>query len=132
MLEKYRGTESILVVDDEPIVLNLARSILSRCGYQVYSFDDPARALDRNRDIPIDLVLTDVVMPNISGPDLVKQIKAEHPHIPCIFMSGYDLHQIASKGINAGCDYLRKPFTPEVLVKRVRTALEEKQQPPEN
>ncbi len=126
MLEQYRGSECILLVDDEPVVLNLARSILSHCGYKVYSFENPKDALARNPEIPIDLVLTDVVMPNISGPDLVKQIKAEHPDIPCIFMSGYDLHQITSRGINAGCDYIRKPFTPEMLVKRVRSALAEK------
>ncbi len=128
-LDKYRGTESILLVDDEPVVLTLARSILSHCGYQVHSFDDPLRALDENRRFPIDLVLTDVVMPSISGPDLVKKIKAVHPHIPCIFMSGYDLNQIASQGINAGCDYLRKPFTPEGLAKRVRHALGESTRP---
>ncbi len=130
MLEQYRGSEAILLVDDEPIVLKLARSILSHCGYTVYDYDDPRRAIDENDQFPVDLVLTDIVMPNVSGPDLVKEIKSVHPKIPCIFMSGYDLHQIAAKGIDSGCDYLRKPFTPEGLASRVRSTLEHKPPPP--
>lgn len=126
VLETYRGNESILLVDDEPAVLTLARAVLKSCGYTVHGFDDPVKALDVNRDLRVDLILTDVVMPNLSGPDLVKRIKAEHPGMPCIFMSGYDLNQIASRGIETGCEYLRKPFTPEGLVRTVRSALEAK------
>ncbi len=126
LLENYRGTETIMLVDDEPVVLSLARTILNHCGYKVHEFDDPLKALDENPKIRVDLVLTDVVMPNISGPDLVKRIKAEHPSIPCVFMSGYDVHQIRERGIDSGCEYLRKPFTPEALVKKIRLALEEK------
>ncbi len=129
MLDQYRGTETILLVDDEPVVLKLARSILSRCGYVVYDFEDPRRALDETRGTQFDLVLTDVVMPEINGPDLVKRIKAEKPEIACIFMSGYDLNQMASGGVDAPCNYLRKPFTPEGLVKRVRATLQEKSPP---
>jgi two-component system cell cycle sensor histidine kinase/response regulator CckA len=125
-LDQYRGSETILLVDDEPLVLTVAKSILKHSGYQVHDFKDPEQALAENRQLSFDLVLTDVVMPNLSGPDLMKRIKEDQPDIPCIFMSGYDVTQINQRGIDAGCDYLRKPFTPESLLKRVRTTLEEK------
>lgn len=131
MLERYRGNETILVVDDEPVVLNLARSILTRCGYTVFDYQDPKKAIDDTRDTPFDLVLTDIVMPEITGPDLVREIKAARPDVACIYMSGYDVHQIASRGVVSSCDYLRKPFTPEGLAQRVRATLEEKTAPPD-
>jgi len=123
-LENFRGTESILVVDDERLILSFTRSVLKHCGYNVYEFDDPNVALRERAKLKFDLVLTDVVMPGISGPELVKEIHASNPEIPCIFMSGFDAHEVAGRGVTDTCGYLRKPFTPETLVRRVRNTLE--------
>nr|MDQ2900974.1 response regulator [Acidobacteriota bacterium] len=70
-------------------------------------------------------LLTDVIMPRMSGPELVRSLKALNGGVPCIFMSGYDYEQIRNHGAeNLGCDYLRKPFTPEALLRKVRAALD--------
>jgi two-component system cell cycle sensor histidine kinase/response regulator CckA len=98
--------------------------VLKYCGYKVYEFDDPNTALRERTKLKFDLVLTDVVMPGISGPELVKEIHASNPEIPCIFMSGFDAHEVAGRGVTDVCSYLRKPFTPESLVRRVRNTLE--------
>ena len=125
MLDQLRGRETVLVVDDEPIVLSLARSILTRHGYHVLPAARGDEALLLYRRGSIDLLLTDVVMPSMSGPELAHEIKKENSGLRCIFMSGYEPDQIKSYGPNGvGCDYLRKPFTPEVLLRKVRETLD--------
>jgi two-component system cell cycle sensor histidine kinase/response regulator CckA len=125
-LERYRGHETILLVDDEPVVLNIARSVLKLCGYNVLMYSDPLSALADFRSQSVDLILTDVVMPGLSGPELVKNVKQARPDLPCVYMSGYERDQILSRGIDAGCDYIRKPFTAEILASRIRHTLDEK------
>jgi CheY-like chemotaxis protein len=115
----------ILVADDEPIVLNLVCSILRRRGYEVIPAPDGAKALELFREDPtVDLVLTDVMMPSLSGPQLMHRIHEVNSEVRCIFMSGYSPEQIREKsGDDPGCDYLRKPFTPEILLKAVQSHL---------
>ncbi len=117
--------ETILLADDEPLVLGLARTILKRQGYRVISAEDGRKALELFQQEPcIDLVLTDVVMPELSGPQLVHRIHSINAHVPCIFMSGYTHEQIREKDTeDPGCDYLRKPFTAEMLLSAVRRLL---------
>ncbi len=117
--------KKILVADDEPIVLNLAGTILRRNGYQVLAAPSGEKALELFHEDPeVDLVLTDVVMPEMSGPQLVHSIHAVNSEVRCIFMSGYSHDQIREKGADdPGCDYLRKPFTPDALLKTVRRHL---------
>jgi two-component system cell cycle sensor histidine kinase/response regulator CckA len=117
--------KKILLADDEPIVLKLAVTILQRHGYQVISASDGDKALELFHEDPaVDLVLTDVVMPSMSGPQLVHNIHAVNSEVRCIFMSGYSPEQIKEKGGgDPGCDYLRKPFTPDVLLKTVQRHL---------
>jgi two-component system cell cycle sensor histidine kinase/response regulator CckA len=126
MMEEYRGAESILVADDEPIVLSLTRVILKNYGYQVLVAKDGKEALDVHQQSgPIDLLLTDVIMPAMTGPELVHALKQEVADLRCIFMSGYDKDQIQKRGVeDVGCDFLRKPFTPEALLKKVRETLD--------
>ncbi len=112
------------MADDEPLVLKLAGTILRRGGYNVLSAADGDVALEMFREQPVDLVLTDVVMPSMTGPQLVHQIRAEKGDIRCIFMSGFTQEQIKEKGAgDPGCNYLRKPFTPEMLLSMVRRQL---------
>ena len=126
MLDQYRGGESILVADDEPIVLSLTRAILGNYGYRVTLAKDGAEALELHQSSgPMDLLLTDVVMPRMTGPELAHALKQEMGDIRCIFMSGYDQDYMQQHGgRDVGCDYLRKPFTPEALLKKVRSTLD--------
>lgn len=117
--------ETILLADDEPVVLGLAKTILKRNGYRVISAEDGQKALELFRQEPgVDLVLTDVVMPQLTGPQLVHQIHSINSDVRCIFMSGYTHEQINEKGAgDPGCDYLRKPFTADMLLAAVRRQL---------
>lgn len=117
--------ETILLADDEPIVLGLAKTILKRNGYRVISAEDGQKALELfQQDPDVDLVLTDVVMPQLTGPQLVRQIHSINSGVRCIYMSGYTHEQINEKGAgDPGCDYLRKPFTPDMLLAAVRRQL---------
>jgi two-component system cell cycle sensor histidine kinase/response regulator CckA len=117
--------ETILLADDEPIVLGLAGTILKRHGYRVISAEDGQRALELFQQEPcVDLVLTDVVMPELTGPQLVHRIHAINADVRCIYMSGFTHEQIHEKGASdPGCEYLRKPFTPDMLLKAVRRQL---------
>ena len=118
-------SETILVADDEPLVLDLARTILRRGGYRVLAAQNGAEALELFfGSQQVDLVLTDVVMPSMSGPQLVHRIRERKADVRCIFMSGYTSEQIKEKGAgDPGCDYLRKPFTPAMLLSMVRRQL---------
>jgi len=124
-MEAGAPQETILLADDEPIVLGLAKTILKRNGYRVLSAEDGRKALELfQREPCVDLVLTDVVMPELSGPQLVHRIRSINSEIRCIYMSGYTHEQIAEKGAgDPGCDYLRKPFTPDMLLSAVRRQL---------
>lgn len=127
MLEQFHGSETLLVADDEPVVLSLARTILGRCGYRVIPATDGDEALQicREHGGSIDLLLTDVVMPRMSGPELAHCLKKENGDLRCIFMSGYGPENIRQHGGSSlGCDYLRKPFTPEALLRKVRETLD--------
>ncbi len=127
MLERFRGSETLLIADDEPLVLSLARSILARYGYQVIPAADGREALElcRNRLESIDLLLTDVVMPRMTGPELAHSVKEINGDVRCIFMSGYDPDHLKNqKTLNLGCDFLKKPFTPEALLRKVRETLD--------
>jgi two-component system, cell cycle sensor histidine kinase and response regulator CckA len=125
MLNQYRGSESILVADDEPVVLSLTETILKMHGYRVLVATNGMAALQLHRETrPIDLLLTDVIMPEMSGPELAHALKQEVDDLRCVFMSGYDQSQLLHRGVkDIGCDYLRKPFTPEILLRKIRDTL---------
>jgi CheY-like chemotaxis protein len=117
-----RGQATILLVEDEVIVRQLARRILQRQGYTVLEADGGAEALEifAAHGPDIDLLLTDVVMPYMTGPELVQRLLDERPNLSVLYMSGYTGDVITQHGVSVGeGPYLEKPFTPATLSQRV-------------
>jgi len=123
------GTETILVVEDDPAVRALVEEILGSKGYKVLVAEDGHKALltaEQYRG-PIHLLLTDVVLPKMGGKEIASRLGALRPGIKVLFMSGYTGHSSIEHGtLDAGVDFLPKPFGPKVLFERVRTALNSK------
>jgi CheY-like chemotaxis protein len=120
------GTETILLAEDEAPVRSLARVILERAGYTVVEAATPAEAEARSLSMPtIDLLLTDVVMPGGTGPELFRQLSARRPSLRVLFMSGYAERDLFDKAAvaHAGA-FLPKPFSKQVLIARVRETLD--------
>lgn len=121
------GTETILVVEDEEAVRKLLCSILRRLGYSVLESSDAFTALELSRLHPasIDLLVTDLVMPQMNGPDLAARILAAQPAARVLYVSGYAKESFAKRGIELlGNALLTKPFTPTLLARRVREVLD--------
>jgi len=127
-----RGAETILLVEDEEGVRGLALTSLKMHGYQVLTARDGKDALRvvKSHRGPLDLILTDVVMPNVSGPELVRQLKADFPAARVLFMSGYTDDAVVRHGlIEADVAFIQKPYTPLGLAGKVRQVLDEKATP---
>jgi len=122
-----KGTETILLVEDDEAVRGLTEMVLKSYGYNVLVAEDPEHA-QRISDSPnadIQLVLTDVVMPTMSGRELVRKLTTKHPHLRVLYMSGYTDNVITSGGVlEPGLAFLQKPFTPASLATKVREALD--------
>jgi two-component system cell cycle sensor histidine kinase/response regulator CckA len=122
-----RGSETILVAEDEDGVRSLTREVLEKYGYTVLEAANGEEALKvaEQHDGPLDLLLSDVVMPRMGGPELAQALLAKRPTVKVLYMSGYTDHPMVRRGVvNAGVAFLQKPFTPTVLVSRVREVLE--------
>ena len=119
--EDLRGQQTILLVDDEDLVLNMGQTILSTFGYKVLTASSGAKALEilANSESPIDLVITDLVMPQMSGRELMEQIQAQAPEIPILCTSGY----VRTSGKDPQTTFLQKPFTSQELLGRVKQLL---------
>jgi PAS domain S-box-containing protein len=124
--EDLRGTETVLVVEDDPPVRRLVRDFLSRRGYRVVATENGRHALETlsRRGGPVHLVITDVVMPEMNGPELFAEISRRYPHIRVLFMSGYTEEVTARHGIDAsGINFIQKPFTVNQLAEKIRAVL---------
>ncbi len=125
-VEVQRGNEAILIAEDETAILEIGSMMLAQLGYTVLSAGKPQEALQIAKDHPgaIDLLLTDVVMPEMSGRELWLRLKELRPGLKCIFMSGYTADAIAHRGIlEEGIHFLQKPFSLANLAARLREAL---------
>ena len=122
-----RGTETILVVEDEEAILDLAKRYLEELGYSVLVASAPENALATVASHPgeIDLLLTDVVMPGMNGKELQEKARRKRPGLRTLFMSGYTANVIAKRGVlDQGVAFIQKPFTMSTLSHRVRDVLD--------
>jgi CheY-like chemotaxis protein len=116
---------TILLVEDDDRVRAVAKRALERQGHRVVEARGPLEALERPRDY--DLLVTDVIMPQMSGAELAKRLLADRPDLKVVFMSGYTDDHLTSHGVErAAVSYLPKPFSPADLSKKVREVLEGK------
>jgi len=124
-----RGTETILLVEDDPQLRQLSSSVLAHCGYKVLTANGPEEGLaicrENHRDIR--LLVTDVVMPHMNGRQLAEQILQVSPNVKVLYISGYTSNAIVHYGVlDAGLWFLPKPFTLSALVAKVREVLDSK------
>jgi two-component system cell cycle sensor histidine kinase/response regulator CckA len=119
--------ETLLVVEDEPAVRNVVERVLKRSGYRVLLAGTGEEALDllAREKGAVALLVTDVVMPGMSGAELAGRARGLRPGLPVLFMSGYDDEVVSHHGVlNAGVEFIQKPFSPQVLASRVREVLD--------
>lgn len=119
--QELRGSGTVLVVDDESLVLTMAETILSDFGYQVLTANSGQKALAilSQPGTKVDLVITDLVMPGMGGRELTERIRQSHPHLPIMPTSGY----VMPEDKQSGAGYLQKPFTTKELLLKVKAAL---------
>jgi signal transduction histidine kinase len=121
-----KGTETVLLVEDAPMIRRLAREIMLRAGYTVIEASDAERAMQLARkEERIDVLLTDLIMPGPSGVELAEQLRSVRASVRVLFMSGYSDNAIMRDGLlGESAAFLQKPFTPEELLRKLRHVIE--------
>jgi CheY-like chemotaxis protein len=122
-----RGSETVLLAEDEPTVRRLLHRILDESGYRVLEASNGAEALERAEahEGTLHLVITDVIMPEMGGTELVERMKHVHPEAKVLYISGYADEALGQRGVVPGNEaFLAKPFTPEALARKVREILD--------
>ncbi len=122
-----RGTETLLLAEDDEVVRTIIRTVLGSNGYRVMEARDGREAMEiaERHQGPIDLLLTDVIMPEISGKDLASCLVNRHPEAKVLYMSGYTENAIVHHGVlDAGTAFLQKPFRVDALAQKVREVLD--------
>ena len=126
--DKLKGSEAVLIVEDDAALRNLAQKTLHLYGYSVLEAENGEEALrvSKEHEGPIHLMITDVVMPKMGGKETAERLQPLYPQMKVIYMSGYTDNAIAHHGVlEPGLNFLEKPFTPQGLVRRVREVLDE-------
>ena len=121
------GSETVLLVEDDAALRNGAVEVLRSCGYRVLSAGDGDEALQISEQYhePIHLLLTDVVMPHLAGPELARRLQAQRPETQVLFMSGYANNMLTHSVLSQHAAFLPKPFTLEGLTHKVRAVLDQ-------
>jgi two-component system, cell cycle sensor histidine kinase and response regulator CckA len=128
VIPRAQGKETILLVEDEPTILQMTTLMLEHLGYTVLAANTPGKALDLARQHAggISLLMTDVVMPEMNGRDLATSLQSLYPSLRSLFMSGYTANVIAHHGVlDEGVQFLQKPFSKKDLAIALRQALKE-------
>jgi len=121
------GTETLLIVENEAAIRNLLQMALRKNGYTVLAAESGREALDLVRDHsgPIHLLITDVMMPEIDGPELVRRLSTLRPDTRTLFMSGYMDDALGDQGVlSAHVNFIQKPFSPRAIAQKVREILD--------
>jgi len=129
MEQLLKGTETILIVDDEAMITNIAEIMLTEMGYTVLTANDGAAGLNlfETHNGPIHLVVLDMIMPKMSGSGVFDQLKIKNPNVRVLLSSGYSINGQASELIDKGCSgFIQKPFNMMELSKKVREVLDKK------
>jgi CheY-like chemotaxis protein len=124
---RARGTETVLLAEDDETVRGLVREVLQQRGYLVLEARNGMEALEMadGHNGRIDLLVTDVIMPHMSGRELVERLRPLHPETRILFMSGYtDNAVVPQVDLAPGTEFLQKPFAPENLARKVREVLD--------
>lgn len=127
MPPEISGTETLLIVENEPAIRNLLQVALRRNGYTVLAAESGREALElvRNHADAIHLLITDVVMPDMDGPELVRQLSTIRPDTRTLFMSGYMDDTLGERGIlSTNANFIQKPFSPRTIAQKVRDILD--------
>jgi CheY-like chemotaxis protein len=122
-----RGTETVLMVEDEDAILRIGKAMLEELGYRVLTATTPGEAIQvvEKQGREIHLLVTDVVMPEMNGRDLADYLKAINPGLKCLYMSGYTANVIAHHGVlDEGVVFIQKPFSTRELAVKVREGLD--------
>jgi len=126
--QNYEGSETVLIAEDEPSILSLCRIMLESYGYRVFTAATPGEAIQlaKGHEGKIDLLITDVIMPEMNGRDLSMKLRTLYPDLKRLFMSGYPANVIAHHGVlEEGMHFIQKPFSGKNLVEKVRAALDQ-------
>jgi CheY-like chemotaxis protein len=128
VMPRSTGSETILLVEDQSNVRHLAVSVLRDCGYHLIEAETAEAALQQAESYPavIHLLLTDVVLPGLTGRDLAERLLAVRPNLKVLYASGYAEDVVVHRGVvNPGIRYLQKPYAPHALAEKVRAVLDE-------
>lgn len=123
-----RGTEMILFVDDEDIIIQVGKYMIESLGYEVWTAKNGKEAIEickKNMD-KIDMVMLDIIMPGMDGGETYDKLKAINPDIKVLLSSGYGINSQATEILNCGCnDFIQKPFDIKTLSNKIRNILDQ-------